>query len=508
MNPDKMMTKKSNVDCRVSPASNAFDNVENLPDSKDQKYIAKVFFICSVATLAQFNMGYNTGVPNNPERVIRDCPTPNNNTGGLPDCLPMSDLIWGFSIGIFCIGGLLGGLSAGPIADKLGRNRTLFWNNINFIIGGMFMACSVNVPMFTIGRFFVGLGSGAGSVIVPMYIAEVSTTRNRGAMGSMVQMQLAIGIVISQGISLGLSSIPWWRLLLGLTIIPAIIQMVLLCYSPETPRYLLTKNRFDEAKESLQKLRPGCYVENEYSEMVKSIGGDAHEANSNSPGEGHLLKRIKDVVSHPFLRKMVLVGLIIHASQTLSSVNGVTLYSTSIMTKTTGLKVAQLITVGIAILNFFINCVTCVVIDRTGRRPLLLTSIMLMVIFSATLVIGQKLSISILEICSVICFSASFNIGLASIPFLIIPEMVPTWAAGVVVSMTTSANWIGNFLVVFLFPTVMSKIGDNTFILVTALNFLFFVHHFFFVPETKGRDINDIMSEMDAYNASKANISS
>ncbi|KAK9712604.1 Bifunctional purine biosynthesis protein PurH [Basidiobolus ranarum] len=459
-------------------------------DSREINFVRKVLLTSIVVSLGSFNQGYNVGAPNNPEKVIRSCDSPTF-SNSFPSCLPMSDLLWGFAIGVFCIGGLIGGIVAGPLADRYGRKRVIFWNNISFLLGGMLMSLSINTEMFACGRFLVGFGSGVSSVVVPLYITEISTKQNRGAMGSLVQMQIAVGIVISQGISLALSYIPGWRILMGLTILPAIIQMFLIPFCPETPRYLLSKQQYEEAKQALSECRPGCCVDDEFEEMLDAIKG------SHSSTRISLTSHVRNVWKQPKLRKMLFIGLVIHASQTLSCINGVTLYSTSIMTETTGMRTAQLITVGIAVFNFFINCAACTVIDKMGRRPLLLTSNLLMVVFAITLVIGDKLTVNILEIISVILFSASFNIGLASIPFIIIPELVPTWAAGVVVSMVTTMNWIGNFLVIFLFPTILSALQSNTFILVAGLNFLFLIHHFYFVPETKGTSIDDISLASD-----------
>ncbi|ORX99160.1 monosaccharide transporter [Basidiobolus meristosporus CBS 931.73] len=457
-------------------------------DSRELRFVPKVFLTSVTVTLCSFNQGYNVGAPNNPEKVIRDCYEPTYSKN-IPSCLPMSDLLWGFAIGVFCIGGLVGGTIAGPLADRYGRKWVIFWNNLSFLLGGVLMSLSVNTVMFACGRFLVGFGSGVGSVIVPLYITETSTTRNRGAMGSLVQMQIAVGIVLSQGISLALSYSPGWRILFGLTMLPAILQMFLMPFCPETPRHLVSKQHYQAAREALATLRPGHCTDMEFEEMLKAI--QSHSSVNESLGS-----HVKRIWKQPQLRKMLCVGLVIHASQTLSCINGVTLYSTSIMTETTGVYAAQLITVGIAIFNFFINCATCVSIDRMGRRPFLIASTLLMVVFAITLVIGDKLTVNVLKILSVILFSASFNVGLASIPFIIVPELAPTWAAGVVVSLTTTMNWIGNFLVIFLFPTILSSLQSDTFILVAALNFIFLLHHCYFVPETKGISIDENAEDM------------
>ncbi|KAK9762259.1 Bifunctional purine biosynthesis protein PurH [Basidiobolus ranarum] len=474
--------------------SNGF-TTGNLEDSRQQGFTWYIFFSCVVAALASFNMGYNTGAPNNPEKIIRNCVDPDGE-GSFPNCLPMGDWIWGFCVGVFAIGGLVGGFFAGPCADRFGRRKVLFWNNVNFIIGAILLGTSINVPMFAIGRFFVGVGSGAGSATVPMYIAEVSTTRYRGAMGAILQIFLALGIFISQALGLGMSEVPLWRVIFALTGAPAVLQMFLMLFCPETPRYLISKNRLDEAKVTLQKLRKGAYIENEFNSMCVGVQGVQHEHDmSSGHKESGLLRRIRDVLADKFVRKMLFVGMIIHASQQLSGINGVSFYSTAILTEATGADVAPGVTVGIAALNFVINCIISFIVDRFGRRPLLMTSSAGMGIFALLLVIGDATHVNALKVLSVVCFAASFNIGLGCVPFMITPEMVPTWAAGVVVSAATTVNWICNFIIGFIFPTLINSMGSKVFIIFVVLNFVFLIFDYFFVPETKGRSVDDIAKE-------------
>ncbi|KAK9680720.1 Bifunctional purine biosynthesis protein PurH [Basidiobolus ranarum] len=113
-------------------------------------------------------------------------------------------------------------------------------------------------------------------------------------------------------------------------------------------------------------------------------------------------------------------------------------------------------------------------------------------LFALLLVIGDATHVNALKVLSVICFAASFNIGLGCVPFMITPEMVPTWAAGVVVSAATTVNWICNFIIGFIFPSLINAMGSKVFIIFTVLNFVFLIFDYFFVPETKGRSVDDI----------------
>ncbi|KAK9762737.1 Bifunctional purine biosynthesis protein PurH [Basidiobolus ranarum] len=485
-------TKKEQWVSGTEAEDNVGIETGGLIDSRHQGFTWYIFVSSMAAALASFNMGYNTGAPNNPEKIIRECNDPSGG-GALPNCLPMGNWMWGFAVAVFALGGLVGGFFAGPMADRVGRRKVLFWNNLNFILGAVLLAASVNVPMFIIGRFFVGVGSGAGSAIVPMYIAEVSTTRYRGAMGALLQIFLALGILISQALGLGMATVPTWRIIFALTAAPAVLQMGLLSFCPETPRYLISQNRLDEGKSTLQKLRAGAYIENEFHEMCTGVQGANHEHDmSAGHQEASVMQRIKDVLADKFVRKMLFIGMGIHASQQLSGINGVSFYSTAILTEATGADTASGITVGISALNFVVNCVISFIVDRFGRRPLLMTSSAGMGVFSLLLVIGDATHVNALKVLSVICFAASFNIGLGCVPFMITPEMVPTWAAGVVISSATTVNWICNFIIGFIFPTLINAMGSKVFIIFVVLNFLFLIFDYIFVPETKGKTVEEI----------------
>ncbi|ORX89517.1 general substrate transporter [Basidiobolus meristosporus CBS 931.73] len=454
-------------------------------DSSNAGPTSYVLFSCASATIITFEFGWNVGVPNNSEKILRYCE--NNGTGTLPDCLPMGDLLWGFATGVFAIGGLVGSFFAGPIADKVGRKQALFWNNLFLIVGGLFLAFSVNTPMFIIGRFIVGIGCGVGSTVTPMYNNEVSPVRIRGAMGALVQVFMCLGIMVSQALGLVLSIVPSWRILYGLTIVPAVLQMVLLLFCPETPRYLLAEDRGEQAKSTLAKLRSGYNVEKEF-DMMKSNVSEFHSQHK----EASLHNRIHDILRDPFIRRMLVISCVVHAAQQLCGINGVNFYSTTILTETAGADVASKITVAISAFNTFVNAAVSLLVDRLGRKPLFIVSSSCMCLFSVLLVIALNLSIDGLTIASVVCFAGSFGLGLGTVPFMIVPELVPTWSSGVVVSCATTVNWICNFIIGFIFPSLISGLQNYTFVIFAALNLVFTTFGILFVPETRGKSIADL----------------
>ncbi|ORX96814.1 general substrate transporter [Basidiobolus meristosporus CBS 931.73] len=463
-------------------------SIERATDSREKGLTLVIFVSVLVATLASFNKGWNTGSPNISEKVIRGCQQ-DDTTGLLPGCLPMGDLLWGFNVAIMQVGGLLGGLAAGPIADQLGRKKTLLLNNVNFVLGGLLIALSMNTSMFAVGRFLIGLGSGTSTVVAPIYIAESSTIRYRGAMGTLLQVSIAFGILFSQITGLWLATVPLWRVLFGLTILFAALQVVLLAFCPETPRYLLSNMKIDEAKKSLQKLRKGCNIEHEFHDMVS---GGSLDNSLNGSKERSLRDRMRGIMADGYVRRMLFVGIGLHVSQQLSGVNGVTLYSTSMFHRTIGPQLAPYMTICIAALNVLLNLCSSMLIDRSGRRPLLLISTGGMFLSCLLLVMGDILNLVTLNTLSVFLYTSSFSIGSATIPFMIIAELVPTWATGVVVSIATATNWACYSLVVFIFPTLITSLGAKAFIIFAVTNGVALIFIYLSVPETKGRSIDEI----------------
>jgi SP family facilitated glucose transporter-like MFS transporter 1 len=215
------------------------------------------------------------------------------------------------------IGGLIGGLSGGTLADLLGRKTLLWLNNFVFIVAIALMSLFSNFYVFTAGRLLIGWGSGYTTVVVPMYLSETAPTRLRGAIGVFPQLLCTIGIFVSQVLGIFLSTRPvGWRMLLGWTVVLPIAQMIVLPLCPESPRWLLSRNRVEAARRALAALRQSSDIDAELDSMASS-GGE------------------KSSIKHLFDKRLVrflIVGVGIHVFQQLSGVNAVFFYSMYINT--------------------------------------------------------------------------------------------------------------------------------------------------------------------------------
>ncbi|ORX90142.1 monosaccharide transporter [Basidiobolus meristosporus CBS 931.73] len=456
-------------------------------DSSQAGFSFYTVMCVSIACLVSFNNGWNTSDTNIIQSSIIECENPDEKFNGFPSCFPMGDWLWGFAVSSFSIGGAIGGLSAGWSQAKFGRRNSLLFNNIFFIVGALLLGLSKNKGTWIVGRFFTGIGSGFGTVVLPTYIGEVSTTRVRGAYGAMTQLTCVIGQLVTQAAGLGLSSRVGWRICMALTGAIAILQLVTLSFITETPRYYISKDRIDDAEKSLLKLRKGMDVTNELQTMV-----DARAAAKVNGEQTSIVDGFKFIMRDSLTRKHAFMCMFLCVIQQLCGINGIMYYSTSIFTSIYGNKTAQYLTVGVGAINLLATIVTILLIDRVGRKFLVLLSLAGMASFNVLMIIGIECDDSGLVILGLFAFVVSFALGMGPIPFLIISELIPTRAVSTVASSALGLNWLGNFVVGFFFPSLKNTMHGYVFLIFVGCCIAGFVGVLFFLPETKGRSIEEI----------------
>ncbi|CAG8781720.1 8741_t:CDS:2, partial [Dentiscutata erythropus] len=492
-------------------------------DSKAASFPSYCLFVAFVAVLASLENGWNLGVTNIPEneplsrdinsmekngilqeQTIRNCTSEHPRVkSNLPDCLPMNNFLWGFATGSYALGGLLGGLLAGHFQTLYGRRNTLVFNTITWIFGGLLLGTALHPLMFVAGRILTGIGSGIGSVAAPTYIGEIATIKSRGAIGTIYQLFIVIGILITQLLGLVLSFVPGWRILLTLTAIPALIQLILLPLCVESPRYLISQNRFSEAKDALQKLRNGYNVENEFREIVggqttqsngkhvESVINENSNIDMSSAAEGvEIVATPKIQNARGFIqilrdtrcRRMLLICVGLNMVQQLCGINGIILYSTAIFLQIFG-RGAKYATLGVGIVNLLMTLISTYLVDKKGRKPLLFTSFIGMCVSSIFVVIGSLYHDNVLVIVAVLLFISSFAIGIGPIAFLIAPEVLPTHCVSSGGSICLGINWLCNFLIILIFPVLQQSLGGYTFIVFAIISGISAIATLMFFPE-------------------------
>ncbi|KAI9314302.1 general substrate transporter [Dichotomocladium elegans] len=474
-----------------------------------------VVFCALIASLGAFNNGVNTSSLNIPGDYVRNCPGvapgvvtyyPNSS---LPQCIPMSDWIWGVATGMFAVGGLVGAMVAGPLAERFGRRDSMILMNVSFLIGAALISTSTTSGQFAVGRIFVGIGSGFMTVVISMYIAEISPAKYRGGLGCMLQLLMTIGIFVIEAIGIGLRSAVGWRVATMITIAPMIIQIALLPFCVRSPRWLISKNRIDEARAVMLRLRNG-EIEEEFSEMVLGLSSDGGEMDKKTQDSANLKKNgdavmsseeslsFLEVIRIPVLLILTIKMMIIHASSQLTGINAIMYYSTSIFSTSFGSD-APYVTLGVGALNIVMTLIGLALVDRLGRKILLIISSAGMCLFGTIMCIALHFEVSALQVVCVMLFVSSFAVGLGTIPFLITAEVYPTYAVGAASSSALVVNWLCNFIIGLIFPTLQAACHEYVFLIFVGIAFVVTVFIAMFVPETKQKSIEELGRHLGWY---------
>uniref|UniRef100_A0A8C7QPL8 Solute carrier family 2 member 1a n=1 Tax=Oncorhynchus mykiss TaxID=8022 RepID=A0A8C7QPL8_ONCMY len=445
------------------------------------------------AVIGSLQFGYNTGVINAPQKIIEGFLNDTwNNRYSEP--IPATSLttLWSISVAIFSVGGIFGSFSVGLFVNRLGRRNSMLIANVLAFIAAGFMGFSklaVSWEMLIVGRFIVGLYSGLSTGFVPMYVGEIAPTSLRGALGTLHQLGIVIGILMAQvfGMESIMGNSTMWPFLLGLTFIPAVLQCILLPFCPESPRFLLINcNEELKAREVLEKLRG-----------TEEVGADMQEMKE----EARQMMREKKVTilelfRSPLYRQPIFIAIMLQLSQQLSGINAVFYYSTRIFEKA-GVSQPVYATIGAGVVNTAFTVVSLFIVERAGRRSLHLTGLLGMA-FSAVLMtvamalLDQLPWMSYVSIVAIFSFVAFFEIGPGPIPWFIVAELFSQGPRPSAFAVAGFSNWSANFIVGMTFQYVEQLCGPYVFIIFTVLLLGFFVFTYFMVPETKGRSFDEI----------------
>uniref|UniRef100_A0A8B9HQF2 Solute carrier family 2 member 3 n=1 Tax=Astyanax mexicanus TaxID=7994 RepID=A0A8B9HQF2_ASTMX len=454
-----------------------------------------LLFSLGTAVIGSLQFGYNTGVINAPEQKLQAF---FNETWvrryGKPIDAGVCTLVWSLAVAIFSVGGMVGSFSVGVVADKFGRRRSMFIVNILAVIGGSLMGlctlCS-SFEMVIAGRLVIGLFCGLFTGLTPMYVGEVSPTPLRGAFGTLHQLGVVVGILISQifGLEFLLGSDKLWPLLLALTVIPAVLQCLLLPFCPESPRYLLINlNKEEEARKALVRLRG-----------LEDVSKDMQEMKEESVKMNMEKKvTIPELFRTATYRQPLLIAVVLQLSQQLSGINAVFYYSTGIF-ESAGVTQPIYATIGAGIVNTVFTVVSLFLVERAGRRTLHLIGLGGMAISALLMTIALLLkhieSLSYLSIAAVFAFVAMFEMGPGPIPWFIVAELFSQGPRPAAMAVAGFSNWTANFIVGISFPKLEKLCGPYVFIIFMAFLILFFIFTYFRVPETKGRTFDEIARE-------------
>lgn len=415
-------------------------------------------------------------------------------TGDLTERFSLSPAALGWVTSSLIVGCIVGVLIAGRLSDAIGRRRVLLGTALVFLIGTLGEAFAPSSGMLVAARIFVGIGIGTETTIAPLYIAEVAPARLRGRLVSFNQFFNTIGnlviftisAIIANTTSHAFNVDSGWRVIFATGLVPAVAFVLLLRFIPESPRWLVRHGRDEQALAVLARILPGGDPAAALEEVRQTV--------TQESGSGFR------ELWRPGLRKALAVGFGAALFQQITGINAIFYYAPDIFRSAGfGNGAATWSTVLFGIVLVLATLVSMWVIDRVGRRTLLLAGSVGMTVFLAAIgtVFLAAHPNGPLLVTLVLAYVAVFAVSFGTVAYVLIAEIFPTNVRGAAASIATLALWGGDYLVSQFFPILTADISSSaTFYLFSGIALLSLVFVLTLVPETKGRTLEQIEAIM------------
>ena len=448
-----------------------------------------MLFVTSVAAIGGFLFGYDTAVINGVNSYLKAA-------------MKLGPAQEGFAGASAILGCIPGAMCAGFLSDRFGRKKLLFLCALLYAVSGLLSAIPRTFAQFLAARFISGLGIGASSMICPVYIAEIAPEKWRGRLGSLFQLGIVIGIFLTLFVNKVIqtrgdeawNTASGWRWMLGMEVVPAMLFIALLFAVPESPRWLVQKGRVDNARRILDRVGSPEHAASELASIQEALG---HESGQTS-----------ELFTGAFFRPLATAVVLMTCSQ-FCGINAIMYYSTRIFESAgTGKNAAFTSSVWVGLINVVFTFVAIAFVDRAGRKPLLLIGTAIQAI--ALALVGWMFHTHQNGIALLICvvlFIAAFAMAMGPIGWLLCSEIFPNKVRGRAMSIAAFTVWSSCYIVAQTFPMLNDSavVGPaKTFGIYAAVSLLSFVFVLFFIPETKGRTLEEIEKMWTAPRASQA----
>ncbi|MEO9872315.1 sugar porter family MFS transporter [Ekhidna sp.] len=447
-----------------------------------------LLLITIIASLGGLLFGYDTGVINGTQFYFSKY-------------FELTDGMKGDIVSSALYGCVLGAVFSGVLSDWIGRKKSLVISAILFTISAWgsglpsFLPESLNLLIFF--RLIGGVGIGIASMNAPMYIAEISPSRKRGQMVTFYQMAIVTGffVVFLATYFIGNSGdleyriANGWRDMFWSELIPCGLFLILLFFVPKSPRWLLIKGRKDEARVILEKIHGADEAKVEFNQIIESI----EKSDKTS---------IKSIIKKPLLQ-IVLIGTALSVLQQFTGINAVLYYGADIFEKALGFGEEDVLSQQILLagVNFGFTFLAMFTVDKWGRKPLIITGSLGMILgFGLLSLTLMTESVGLLSLLGILIFIASFAMSMGPVVWVLLSEMFPNKIRGLAMSIAVAAQWLFNGVVAQTFPRVMgSEINSASpwngslpyfiFIVFIALTIILTKK---FIPETKGKSLEEL----------------
>jgi len=432
----------------------------------------KVIIWSVITALGGFLFGFDTVVVSGAEQALQKY-------------WHLGDFQQGFTIAIALVGTMVGAFGGRMPADKLGRKVALMIVALIFLVTSLGTAFATNWYLFVTLRFIGGLGIGASSVIAPVYISEISPASFRGRLVILFQGNIVLGIVIAllSNYIIVLSYHGSWRLMMAVMAAPSLLYLILLRFVPESPRWLiLHKARYDDAKETLKIINP-----NDYEQEMQSIVNSKNEEVKDSSSEKLFSKRY---------RRLAWLAFLIAFFNQVSGINAILYYAPSIFTLA-GFNKNDSFSASfyLGVVNFTFTMLAIFLIDRAGRRKLMLIGSC-----------GLILSLGLVSYCFhlknadghyviwlLMAYIAFFAFSQGAVIWVFLSEIFPNQVRAKGQSLGSFTHWFMATVITFLFPAVRTNIpGEYIFMFFAGMMVLQLLFVWKMMPETKGKSLENM----------------
>jgi SP family arabinose:H+ symporter-like MFS transporter len=438
-------------------------------------------FICLIAAVDSSIYGYDTAVISGTVQALRTH-------------FQLTSLDIGWVVGSALLGCIVGVLMVGRLTDLLGRWRMFLVSALLFVVSALGCYFANSVSELVLARVVGGLGVGFGSLLVPIYIAEIAPPKIRGALVSLHQLGIVTGMTLAYvanawigraGNDIWLAE-QGWRLMLAACGVPAIVFIALMYWIPESPRWLIKRGRNDEALRVLRRLHDESTALAEAREIQAAVGQE----------HGKIRELFR-----PGVRGVMLMAMTLALFQAITGINVIMYYAPTIYASVgvgTSSALAQQVINGVALIAGTVS--SMFVVDRLGRRPIMLIAMATMGLSLALLGVffGSSGSAGLgwgTVICTLLYIYA-FNFGMGGIYWVMVSEIFPTRIRGAASSLSVVFLWGGNYMVLLVFPTLLDLLKGDVFYVFAALCALCLAFIAYFVPETKGKTLEAIEGEL------------
>ncbi|SJN37479.1 D-xylose proton-symporter XylE [Marinilactibacillus psychrotolerans 42ea] len=447
-----------------------------------------IVLITLVATLGGLLFGYDTAVISGAEGSIQ---------AYFIDNLGLSSLVHGITVSSALIGCVIGGFASGFFSSKFGRKYSLV------LAGGLFLMSALGsaypeflfftkdnptvalLITFNIYRIIGGIGVGLASAVAPMYIGEMAPAHIRGTLVSLNQFAIIFGMLVVYFVNYGIASgqtLEWindigWRYMFLSEAVPALLFMTLLFTVPETPRYLVSKNKDEKAMSVLSKIYE--------TTMAKATLYEIKESFDKNNAKAKLFS---------FGKKIVVIGILLSVFQQFVGINVALYYAPRIFESMGAGKDASMFqTIIMGLVNVVFTLIAIFTVDKFGRKPLLIIGSIGMTIGMFG-VAGMAYSniIGVGTLIFIIIYTASFMMSWGPVVWVLIAEIFPNKIRGQAVAIAVAAQWAANYFVSSTYPAMMEVSGGVTYSIYGIVSLISAIFIWKFVPETKGRSLEEL----------------